>query len=154
MPNGINPPQLLAVLHDALFPSQRETAAEKLATLDWRTNETVVQALVQRAREDPAATVRAACVHALVKMKVDTVPVVTTLQALKSDGDVRVRDEAEQGLAILAPNLTLSTSPTIPVTGTSPAPGAMPAVNPVPPPVPVPAPSAKPSLPAFPGSQG
>ena len=155
MQNGVNPPQLLAMLHDSLFPSQREFAAEKLTALDWRTNEAVVRALVQTAREDPAATVRAACVHALVKMKVDTVPVVTALQALKADTDVRVRDEAEQGLAILAPNLTLPTSPaTIPVGGTSPAPATMPVPVPGPSSVPTPTPSAKPSLSPPPGSQG
>ena len=45
--------QMLAALHGSLFPSQREWAAEGLATLDWRIHPEIVQALVTAAREDP-----------------------------------------------------------------------------------------------------
>jgi hypothetical protein len=35
-------------------------------------------------------------------MKVNTMPVVQAVQALKTDGDVRVRQEVEQALAVFA----------------------------------------------------
>jgi hypothetical protein len=95
-------PQLTTQLHNALFPSQRETAAEKLSTFDWKTNEDVVRALLQAAHDDPAPTVRAACIHALATMKVNTVPVVGVIRTAKNDSDLRVRTEAADALSILA----------------------------------------------------
>jgi hypothetical protein len=94
-------PQLLATLHGALLPSQRELAAERLADLDWRTSPQVVDALVTAAHADPAATVRAGCVRSLAKMKVNTVPVVAAVEGLKRDADPRVRLEAEEALTVL-----------------------------------------------------
>jgi hypothetical protein len=94
-------PQVLTTLKDSLYPSQREWAAERLSGLDWHTNPQVVQALAQAARGDPAATVRAACVHALAQMKVSTVEVVAVVQGLKDDHDLRVRQEADEALAAL-----------------------------------------------------
>lgn len=110
-------------LREALYPSQREQAAEKLASCDWRTNEMVVPALLQGAREDPAATVRIACINSLTKMKADTLPVVMAMQALKNDADARVRHQAEEALKVLAPNLkaTPAMTPTTP--------GALPALG-------------------------
>src|SRR5262249_23095943 len=55
-------PQLLNMLQESLYPSQREWAADNLAGCDWRTHPHVVQALVTGAVKDPAATVRAGCV--------------------------------------------------------------------------------------------
>ena len=94
-------PQLTNVLHDALFPSQREMAAENLATFDCMANDDAVRALIQAVREDPAATVRATCIQALAKMKANTVPVISALQAAKDDSDGRVRHEAEDALNVL-----------------------------------------------------
>jgi hypothetical protein len=102
-PGTMTTSEAMATLRGSLYPSQREWAAMKLATLDWRTSPDVVQALVTAAREDPAPTVRACCVHGLGTMKVNTVPVVTALQALKTDGDPRVLHEVEGALAVLAP---------------------------------------------------
>jgi hypothetical protein len=96
--------QLGAMLHDALYPSQREWAAEKLSTYDWKQNEAAVQALTQALHDDPAATVRAACVRALARMKANTYPVVNAIQAARNDSDVRVRTEVDEALVILAPN--------------------------------------------------
>jgi hypothetical protein len=59
--------------------------------------------LTQAAREDPAATVRAACVRGLVKLNVHTEPVLATLRTLKSDQDARVRQEADAALVVLSP---------------------------------------------------
>src|SRR5207302_2036764 len=87
--------QLCGQLRDALLPSQRETAAEKLGALDWKANEDAVRALTQAAHDDPAGSVRATCIHTLAKMKVNTMPVVNAIQAAKKDGDVRVRNEAD-----------------------------------------------------------
>jgi hypothetical protein len=95
--------QLLEMLEDSMYPSQREWAADKLATYDWRIHGTVAQALMNSARKDPAATVRAACIRSLGKMNITTVPAITTIQALKTDRDLRVRQEAEQTLVTLIP---------------------------------------------------
>jgi len=101
-PAATTVPQLSATLRDALFPSQREAAAEKLATLDWKTNDDAVRALVQAVHDDPAPTVRAACIHALAKMKVNTMPVVGAIRNANNDKDVRVRTEADDALSVLA----------------------------------------------------
>jgi hypothetical protein len=142
-PQAGSPQQLVSMLRESLYPSQREWAAEKLAALDWKTNEMAVQALVQGAREDPAATVRAGCVRALGQMKANTMPVVTTLQGLKNDTDPRVRTEVEQALGVLAPG------------GSAPMPSPVQPVGAVcPAPVPVPASGAGSSLPALPPISG
>jgi HEAT repeat protein len=56
---------------------------------------------MKSAREDPAATVRAASVHALATMKVDTPDALTLVRNLKADHDPRVRQEAEEALNTL-----------------------------------------------------
>jgi hypothetical protein len=89
-------PQLLMTLKDSLMPSERETAAERLSEQNWRTQPQVVQYLMKSAKDDPAATVRAACVHALTQMKPESRDVVALMQQLKSDRDPRVRHEAEE----------------------------------------------------------
>jgi hypothetical protein len=94
--------QLIAVLRNSVLPSEREMAVEQLSRYDWRSQPQVVTELTNAAKNDPAATVRASCVHALAKMKVNTVPAVQTVQALKNDKDVRVRQEVEQALAIMS----------------------------------------------------
>jgi hypothetical protein len=109
-PTTQSPAQIMTMLHDSLYPSQREWAAIKLANLDWKTNADVVQALLTGAREDPAPTVRAACVHALAKMRCNTMPVVTVIQGLKTDVDPRVLQEVEQAIAVLSPTSALSSA--------------------------------------------
>jgi hypothetical protein len=100
-----NAPQAMNTLRTALLPSEREMAVSQLAMVDWRANTGVVQVLLAAACEDPAPTVRAASVRALAQMNVNTVPVYTALQHLRSDGDPRVLQELDQALAILAPGL-------------------------------------------------
>ncbi len=95
-PSGV--PQLLVALKDSLRPSERETAAEQLSELNWRMQPLVVESLMKSAREDPAATVRAACVHALAHMKVDSPAAVALVRDLRSDRDAIVRQEAEEAL--------------------------------------------------------
>jgi hypothetical protein len=94
-------PQLVSTLRGALMPSQRESAAQHLAVQDWHAHPEVVDALLTAAHEDPAASVRAESIRSLVRMKVETVAVVSVLQTLKADTDAVVRQEAEQGLATL-----------------------------------------------------
>jgi hypothetical protein len=94
-------PQLLAALKDSLCPSERETAAEQLSELNWRMQPLVVESLMKSAREDPAPTVRAACVHALAHMKVDTPAACALVRDLRSDSDALVRQEADEALSAL-----------------------------------------------------
>jgi HEAT repeats len=101
VPKAASVPQLLATLKDSLYPSQREIAAERLSELDARKNPQVVGSLVKAAKDDPAATVRAACVHALADMKLHTPEVEALVRSLKQDSDARVRHEAEEAMAAL-----------------------------------------------------
>jgi hypothetical protein len=101
----------LAALRDALLPSEREMAVNQLSKCDWRSNAPVVQALVAAAREDPAPSVRAACVRSLAKMHVNTIEVLATLQALDTDNDPRVQQEVKQAMQVLASSLTSPVTP-------------------------------------------
>jgi hypothetical protein len=92
---------LLATLRDSLYPSERELAAERLASADWRAEPEVAQALLAGARSDPAPAVRASCVRALGQMRINTVPVVAGVRALKDDADPRVRHEVQRALAVM-----------------------------------------------------
>jgi hypothetical protein len=106
--------QAMSVLRDALYPSQRELAAESLAKVDWHSHPHVVQALLTAARQDPAATVRAGCIRCLAQMNVNTVPVVEAARALRMDVDPRVRTEAEQAMIVLAPGSTFAKPAVLP----------------------------------------
>src|SRR5262249_55461019 len=86
----------LSVLHDSLYPSQREWAAETLTMFDCRVFPVILDTLVTAARVDPAATVRAACVRCLARMRVNRPDVVSTVADLKNDADPRVQQEANE----------------------------------------------------------
>ena len=105
---GYEPAQLIAVMRESLYPSQREWAAENLASMDWRRHPQILDLLIERAKRDPAPTVRAECVRSLGRMKADTVAAVETIKALQTDPDGRVRQEAVEAYST--------------VTGTAPAP--------------------------------
>jgi hypothetical protein len=100
---GVDLQSLVNQLRDSMLPSQREWAAIKLSELDWRQESSIVESLVQSAKDDPAASVRAGCVHGLAKMSVNTPPVIALLSSLCSDPDSRVQHEASEALAKLAP---------------------------------------------------
>jgi hypothetical protein len=91
--------QLLMVLRDSIFPSEREMAVQQLTSIDWRGEPGLVPALVSAAKSDPAPAVRAGCVHALVAMKVNSAPVLEAVQALQTDKDPRVHQEVIQAMA-------------------------------------------------------
>jgi hypothetical protein len=95
--------QMLLALRDSLYPSQREWAVAGLATFEWHAHPEVVQALLIAGRQDPAATVRAACVHHLATMNVNTMPVVELVQRSRADADPRVRLEADRALSAMQP---------------------------------------------------
>jgi hypothetical protein len=102
-PSGPQIAQLMALMRDSVYPSQREWAAESMAQYDWHSHPEMAQALLTGAREDPAATVRAACVHCLAKMNVNTAPVINAIQSMRADMDPRVRHEVDAALSILVP---------------------------------------------------
>jgi hypothetical protein len=114
-----NTPQLLAVLRDSLYPSQREMAVESLAgQRGAQAQPQIVQALLSAAKNDMAATVRASCVRAIAQLQINTVPAVTVVQSLKNDPDPRVRREVEQALPALTGGQPLSLDPAVrPVSG-------------------------------------
>jgi hypothetical protein len=112
-------PQLLAVLKDSLYPSQREWAADSLASQRGsQAQPQVVQGLLAAAKDDPAATVRASCVRAIAQLQINTVPAVTIVQSLQRDPDPRVRREVEQALPVLTGGQPLRLDPAVrPVSG-------------------------------------
>jgi len=83
--------QMIVALRDSIYPSQRELAAQSMASTDWRAHPEVVQALATAGKEDPAATVRAGCVRCLANMRANTPAAVAVVRGLKNDGDPRVR---------------------------------------------------------------
>jgi hypothetical protein len=93
--------QVVSLLQDSIYPSHREWAADQLARLDWHQQQEIVPCLVECASKDPAGTVRAACVRSLGRMKVNTLPVVTALQGMQRDLDLRVRQEATEALTAM-----------------------------------------------------
>lgn len=93
--------QVLMILRDSVLPSERETAVDQLARCDWRNHSNVVEGLMRAAKLDPAPMVRVACVRALARMKVNTVPVVAMVSSLRQDPDIRVRQAAGQALTVL-----------------------------------------------------
>ncbi len=90
--------QSLAQLQDALSPSDREMAVMTLSQYDHRRSPEIVHALLAGAKKDPAGTVRAACVNALVRMQISVDEMSSTLNALKKDADPRVRQAVQRAL--------------------------------------------------------
>ena len=90
-------PLVMVTLKEALYPSQREEAAEKLGfSVDMKKRPEVVACLVDAAQVDPAANVRAACVRSLIRLEANTPEVVAVLRNLRSDRDAVVRKEVEK----------------------------------------------------------
>ena len=107
----------MAILHDSPYPSRREMAVETLARADWHSDPNVLPILIQTAREDVAATVRATCIRCLTGMEANTGPVVETLRKLKADPDARVRREVEAALMTLTRSGSAPTSEAVPHAG-------------------------------------
>jgi hypothetical protein len=94
--------QLVAILRDSLYPSQREIAACSLAACDWQNHPLALESLLVAVRQDPAPSVRVACVSGLGKMHVTSEYVLNVLLGLRNDSDPRVRHEVEQTLLKLS----------------------------------------------------
>jgi hypothetical protein len=90
--------QLVKVMRESPYPSQRETAAQSLTNFDWRVSPQIIPALVQGASQDPASSVRAGCVNCLCRMGAAVEPVLGTLHQMRNDTDPRVRQEVERAL--------------------------------------------------------
>jgi hypothetical protein len=121
-PGTLATPEALGMLRESLYPSQREWAALKLGSLDWRGNPEVVLALVVAAQHDPAPMVRASCVRSLAQMRVNTMPVVNAIHTMKTDPDPRVQRAAEEALSVLAPDSAApAAAPAQPASGLVPA---------------------------------
>src|SRR5204863_8787790 len=90
--------QHLVTLQSSLSPAQREVAVMHLAECDWRGNPQIVPALLTYAKDDPAATVRTACVTGLMRMNAGGDAVTQTLSQLRSDSDPRVRQAGDQAM--------------------------------------------------------
>jgi hypothetical protein len=110
--NSLSRREVLAILRDSPYPSQREVAVESLATANWHTDPNVIPILIETATEDAAPTVRLACVRCLVSMGANTGPVLETLQKLQSDPDGRVRREVQAARAAFAPAPSANVVPT------------------------------------------
>jgi hypothetical protein len=97
---GPSPVHLMATLQEALGPSERERAVIALAQGPNNREPEVVAALLRAARTDPAATVRACCVHCLWHdLRCHDADFTAALAVLKADADPDVRHEAGLALA-------------------------------------------------------
>jgi hypothetical protein len=95
--------QLLTTLKTSLYPAQREWAAIHLAKYDWRNQSHLIQGLLAGAKEDPAATVRIACIKSLVRLGVNREVYRPTLESMGQDIDPRVRQAVEEALSGTTP---------------------------------------------------
>jgi hypothetical protein len=94
--------QLLLVLRSSLYPSHRELAADQLGKLDARSNPIVVELMAQAAKNDPAASVRSACVRNLCQMNASTPVVAETFIAMQqSDENPAVREAVARAMSEL-----------------------------------------------------
>jgi hypothetical protein len=99
---GSDVPQMLRVMRESMFPTQREWAAMLLADQDVKAHPEIVQALAAGAQGDPAPAVRVCCVRCLARQDLATQPLLGALQDLRNDPDPRVRAEVELALFRLA----------------------------------------------------
>jgi hypothetical protein len=142
--------QHLTILKSSLYPAQREWSVLTLARFDWRQNPHVVQGLLVAAKEDPAPSVRAACIRALAEMNVPLAMIRRELEPLQSDSDPRVRQAAQQALSG-AGVAHVSASAATPAPTSGPVPASPPATSSNPPVSAPPAPATSGVLPPPPG---
>jgi hypothetical protein len=93
--------QLIRTMRESPYPTQRQWAAQSLASFEWRAHPQIVPAMLQSASQDPAAQVRADCVSCLGRMGAAIEPVFSTLQSMRKDIDPRVRQEVDQAFTRL-----------------------------------------------------
>jgi hypothetical protein len=95
--------QMLTTLKTSMYPAHREWAAMGLGKYDWHNHPYLVQGLLVAAKEDPAATVRVACVQTLVRQGVSKEIFAATFQSMQSDLDPRVRQAVAEALGSSQP---------------------------------------------------
>jgi hypothetical protein len=93
--------ELQSTLTEALLPSQREEAAERLASDSLKDRPEVVGALMQAALHDPAVSVRTSCIRCLAKLKPEQPACKIALIELSTDNDDRIREAAKEALSAL-----------------------------------------------------
>jgi hypothetical protein len=103
-------PHWLTVLRDDRAPSKREMAAVKLASTEPAAVGSVVPALLTAMKSDAAPAVRIACIRSLDKLKVCAPEVLVGLDAMLSDADAKVQQEASQALAHLLATPTVTSA--------------------------------------------
>ncbi len=100
-PEAFRLQRIKELLKQDMLPSHRMAAAEELLQcVPGRIGE-VRAALLKSAQEDPAACVRAACIHALSKLNTRGEDFSTLLDTSLEDESAEVRDEANYALAKL-----------------------------------------------------
>jgi hypothetical protein len=103
-----NVQQMVRVLRSSVFPSQREWCISYLANLDWHLHPEIIATLLSVAHDDPAPTVRTACVLAIGRMGIHPDLARGTLASLRNDSDAAVRQAAEQTLARYPPPVAVA----------------------------------------------
>ncbi len=88
----------LKQLKNAASPSERELAAMTLALSDARRRPEVVQAIMDAARSDAAAAVRAGCVRCLYRMSPDSPQVVAVIETMQNDANQEVSETARKAM--------------------------------------------------------
>lgn len=86
--------QLIQTAKEAGDPAEREDAVNELAKYDGRKHQQLVTFLNRVALTDPAAVVRVAAINALTRTGTPSATVVSALKTLRNDGDIRVRQAA------------------------------------------------------------
>lgn len=93
---------LVTTLREALLPSAREDAAERLGEFDWHVHTEVADALASCASHDPCPAVRVGCLRTLVRLQVNNALMRVTLEELRNDPNAGVRQEATNALRMLS----------------------------------------------------
>src|SRR5262249_27812023 len=93
--------KLLKQLQSSIYPDQRETAVNSLASVNWRANPHVPVVVLTCAQTHQSPGVRIPFTRCLVRMKVNAPTVITTLQRLRDDRDPNVQCEALDALVRL-----------------------------------------------------
>ena len=101
--NTMSLQQKISILQTSIYPTTREQAVISLCEGDYRGHPQVVQLLMHVAKDDPAPTVRAACIAGLTRMNVSGEPMMQTLTTLKTDSDPRVRHAVDEAMSRLSP---------------------------------------------------
>jgi hypothetical protein len=101
--------QKISILQTSIYPTTREEAVISLCEGEYRGHPQVVQLLMRVAKDDPAPTVRAACVAGLMRMNVTGDSMLQTLTTLKTDSDPRVRRAVDEAMVRLSPSAVQQT---------------------------------------------